>query len=155
MTRRTLSSIVAVALLAPDAMKVSVRPPLLPEIDKHFRRLDAQIRKGLEDRAMGLRFEMVDDGGEAVEPQSRLVSLVVQGALVFLLAVPIVAMGLGAFDARVLDVDDLVRLGLAPLGTVPAFAGDGVGSLASRRQRQRKQRRRTTQRAGQRTEGRG
>lgn len=42
------------------------------------------------------------------------------------------AMLLGAFDSRVHDTDDLARLGLPILGHVPGFAGDGVGSLASR-----------------------
>jgi capsular polysaccharide biosynthesis protein len=42
------------------------------------------------------------------------------------------ALILGAFDSRVHDTDDLVRLGLPVLGHVPGFAGDHVGSLASR-----------------------
>ena len=42
------------------------------------------------------------------------------------------AMLLGAFDARVHDPDDVVRLGLPVLGHVPGFAGDNVGSMRTR-----------------------
>jgi len=42
------------------------------------------------------------------------------------------ALILGAFDSRVHDTDDVARLGLPVLGHVPGFAGDDVGSLASR-----------------------
>ena len=39
---------------------------------------------------------------------------------------------LGAFDSRVHDTDDVVRLGLPVLGHVPGFSGDNVGSMQSR-----------------------
>jgi capsular polysaccharide biosynthesis protein len=39
---------------------------------------------------------------------------------------------LGAFDSRVHDTDDVVRLGLPVLGHVPGFAGDNVGSMQAR-----------------------
>jgi capsular polysaccharide biosynthesis protein len=39
---------------------------------------------------------------------------------------------LGAFDSRIHDTDDVVRLGLPVLGHVPGFTGDSVGSLRTR-----------------------
>lgn len=39
---------------------------------------------------------------------------------------------LGAFDARVHEVDDISRLGLPVLGHLPGFPGDQVGSLEAR-----------------------
>ena len=39
---------------------------------------------------------------------------------------------LGAFDSRVHDTDDVVRLGLPVLGHVPGFPGDNVGSMQAR-----------------------
>jgi hypothetical protein len=42
------------------------------------------------------------------------------------------ALLLGAFDSRVHDVDDVVRLGLPVLGHVPGFPGDRVGSMQTR-----------------------
>jgi hypothetical protein len=42
------------------------------------------------------------------------------------------ALVLGAFDSRVHDVDDVVRLDLPVLGHVPGFPGDDVGSLEAR-----------------------
>ena len=38
----------------------------------------------------------------------------------------------GAFDARLHDAGDVTRLGLPVLGHVPAFRGDGAGSLVTR-----------------------
>jgi hypothetical protein len=42
------------------------------------------------------------------------------------------AMFVGAFDSRVHDADDVIRLRLPILGHVPGFQGDDVGSLAAR-----------------------
>lgn len=42
------------------------------------------------------------------------------------------ALLIGAFDARVHDVEDVERLGLPVLGHVPGFPGDRVGSLEAR-----------------------
>jgi hypothetical protein len=42
------------------------------------------------------------------------------------------ALVLGAFDARVHDVEDVARLGLPVLGHVPGFPGDSLGSLEAR-----------------------
>jgi hypothetical protein len=42
------------------------------------------------------------------------------------------ALVLGAFDSRIHDADDVVRLGLPVLGHVPGFAGDNVGSMQTR-----------------------
>lgn len=39
---------------------------------------------------------------------------------------------LGAFDSRVHEPDDVIRLGLPVLGHVPGFAGDNVGSMRTR-----------------------
>ena len=42
------------------------------------------------------------------------------------------ALVVGAFDPRVHDTDDVIRLGLPVLGHVPGFAGDQIGSLRTR-----------------------
>lgn len=42
------------------------------------------------------------------------------------------AIFVGAFDTRVHDTDDVARLGLPVLGSVPAFTGDHVGSMEAR-----------------------
>lgn len=42
------------------------------------------------------------------------------------------ALVIGAFDSRVHDGDDVARLGLPLLGSVPEFRGDHIGSLAAR-----------------------
>lgn len=60
--------------------------------------------------------------------------------LVLAMVIAVVGMGslagaalvLGAFDTRIHDPDDVVRLGLPVLGHVPGFAGDTVGSMRTR-----------------------
>jgi hypothetical protein len=42
------------------------------------------------------------------------------------------ALVLGAFDSRVHEADDVIRLGLPVLGHVPGFSGDKVGSMRTR-----------------------
>ena len=56
----------------------------------------------------------------------------VVGTIVFCGFLPLVALFVGAFDTRVHDEEDVERLGLPILGHLPAFPGDGVGSLRSR-----------------------
>ncbi|MBW2536689.1 MAG: hypothetical protein JRI55_34710 [Deltaproteobacteria bacterium] len=45
---------------------------------------------------------------------------------------PIMGVGVGAFDSRIHDLDDVRHLRLKPLGHVPPFAGDDFGSVEER-----------------------
>ena len=56
----------------------------------------------------------------------------------FLFVLPLCALGVGAFDQRLHDSEDVQRLGLAVVGHVPPFAGDEVGSLKARQAAARK-----------------
>lgn len=109
----------------------------IPRADKlaeaaERKRQQAYLRLQLEKRALGLRWELVDPG--RIEPQgmSKRTLLTIVGVLVFLLALPICLIAVGAFDARVYDLEDLRRLGLEPVGAVRHFGGDNVGALVDR-----------------------
>lgn len=90
------------------------------------------LRQRLEASAMGLRFEVVDNGRipEVMLSKTAQLGLLAVIALLFLL--PVVGIGVGAFDARVYDADNLRRLGIEPFGHIPAFPGHGGASLAAR-----------------------
>jgi hypothetical protein len=109
----------------------------IPRADKmaqaaERQRQKAYLRLQLEKRAMGLRWEMVDSGRIEPEGMSRRVQLTIIGCIVFVLALPLCLIAVGAFDARVYDLEDLRRLGLSPVGAVRHFGGDNVGALADR-----------------------
>jgi hypothetical protein len=55
------------------------------------------------------------------------------GGIVFLLALPLAVIFVGAFDRRIYDLDDVRRLGVSALGHVARFEGDNIGALKSRR----------------------
>jgi hypothetical protein len=86
-----------------------------------------------EANQLAVRFERVDESVEAITRAPTPIYLVLLGVLIFVLALPIAIMTIGAFDSRVYDLDDLARLGLTGVGHVPPFRGDGIGSLAERR----------------------
>jgi hypothetical protein len=100
--------------------------------------LDAyRLRVQLERHQMGLRFEVVEPPRPARLPPDKLHRLAKLAVVAFLGLLPLVAMAVGAQDRRVRDSDDLRRLGLEPLGRVPRFSGDEVGSLDERLRRMR------------------
>lgn len=81
------------------------------------------LRVGLEERALGLRFEIAD----ATPPLERRVLWVdvllnVLGTLAF--GTPFLMLLVGAFDRRVHDAGDVRRLGLRCLGVVSAWPPD-------------------------------
>lgn len=51
---------------------------------------------------------------------------------VFVVALPLCAIAVGAFDPHVYDLDDVRRLGLPALGAIRPFAGDNAGALVAR-----------------------
>jgi hypothetical protein len=82
-----------------------------------------------------VRFEVVEPPRPAPlqrDPWKRLLRL---GSLAFLLFLPLAGLAVGAGDPVVRDAADLERLGLRPLGHVPGFPGDEVGSLKERERR--------------------
>ncbi|MGZ3427948.1 MAG: hypothetical protein ACXVCV_14935 [Polyangia bacterium] len=79
-----------------------------------------------------LRWELVDRGRVAAAWPDRGTLLVGLGVLAFLVALPLCAVAVGAFDERIYELVDVERLGLSSLGAVRRFEGDNAGALAVR-----------------------
>lgn len=96
------------------------------------RREKAYLRLQLEKRALGLRFELTDAGRVEPEGMSKRLWLLIVGVVMFLAALPVCIIAVGAFDTRVYDLADVRRLGMETLGAVRPFAGDNAGALPER-----------------------
>jgi hypothetical protein len=94
---------------------------------------DLQLSLLAEEQSLSVRFDKVDESIEAVVRDATPAGLALLGLLIFCLSLPIAVMAVGAFDRRVYDLDDVGRLGLIPVGHVPPFRGDGLGTLRQRR----------------------
>jgi hypothetical protein len=93
----------------------------------------ADEQAGAIDRAgLGLHFVVAQERQPIDEPGARLYLQVILGAVLFCALLPMVAVYVGAFDARVHDAEDVERIGLPVLGHLPGFPGDDVGSLRAR-----------------------
>jgi hypothetical protein len=93
---------------------------------------ELELRARLEARDLGLRFQVAEEELEVTGLPLGKKKLALLILAVFTFALPLAAMFVGAFDARVRDLDDVRRLGLTGLGHVPSFKGDRVGALADR-----------------------
>ena len=89
----------------------------LAAVARHRNALALRLR--LEQRRMGLRFEIVDEGRLDTARWSRPVELGLLGAIALAFALPLAALTLAAFDARVHRQEDLRRLGFVALGQLP------------------------------------
>ena len=103
---------------------------LLAEVEA--RREHLYMRAQLEKHALGLRWEMIDPGRIEPKGMSRRTLLTWLGIIAFVLALPLCAIGVGAFDPHVYDLGDVRRLGLPTVGAVRHFAGDNAGALVDR-----------------------
>lgn len=96
------------------------------------RREQAYMRVQLEKRALGVKWELIDAGRVEAPGMSKRMFLAWLGTLAFLFALPLCAVGVGAFDPHVYDLDDVRRLGLPTVGAVRHFDGDNAGALVAR-----------------------
>lgn len=80
---------------------------------------------------LDMSLAVVDENRPERPTHSGLV-LVMIAAVIGTFSLLSAALVLGAFDSRVHDADDVIRLGLPVLGHVPGFAGDNVGSMRTR-----------------------
>lgn len=81
---------------------------------------------------LGTSLDIVEERRPTV-PERSFLALAIAIAVIGTGALIGSALLLGAFDSRIHDVDDLTRLGIPVFGTVPAFPGDRIGSLADRK----------------------
>jgi hypothetical protein len=81
-----------------------------------------ELRGALEDRQLGLQFGVVDDRVIGVDDQ-LWVTLTAIGLIAFVLGLPLCAIVVAAFDARIRDLEDVQRLGFPTVGHVPDVDG--------------------------------
>jgi hypothetical protein len=94
----------------------------------------ADLQHAMDQGGVGLLFQIVDERPPPPPPDRRAVAI--RTAMLFLacflLVLPLCAVGIGAFDQRLHDREDVQRLGLAVVGHVPSFEGHRVGSMKAR-----------------------
>jgi hypothetical protein len=113
----------------------------LAALQEDQRRHEAQLKRiaTSSDRLAGdivaagldMSLAVVDENRPERPTHSGLV-LVMIAAVIGTFSLVSAALVLGAFDSRVHEPDDAIRLGLPVLGHVPGFAGDNVGSMRTR-----------------------
>jgi hypothetical protein len=113
----------------------------LAALQQQRRRQEAQLQRiatssdalATEIVAAGLDMSLaVVDENRPERPTHSGLVLVMIAAVIGTFSLVSAALVLGAFDSRVHDADDVIRLGLPVLGHVPGFAGDNVGSMRTR-----------------------
>jgi hypothetical protein len=98
------------------------------------RAYDVAARLGalVVDSERGHELLLLDPGDVEPPGMSRVELAIWVGVLGLFAALPLCAVAVGAFDARIYDLDDIRRLGLATVGAVRQFDGDNASSLAAR-----------------------
>jgi hypothetical protein len=81
---------------------------------------------------IGLRFEIVDVRSPPKHHRDGPLRMLMIGLGLFVVILPLSAIGIGAFDSRLHHTEDLMRLDIPVVGHVPAFPGSTVGSLEAR-----------------------
>ena len=100
----------------------------------------ADLQHAMDQGGVGLIFQIVDERAPPPPPDPRAVAIrtAMLFLVCFLLVLPLCAVGIGAFDQRLHDREDVQRLGLPVVGHVPSFEGDRVGSMKAREDAARK-----------------
>jgi uncharacterized protein involved in exopolysaccharide biosynthesis len=75
-----------------------------------------QLRGNLEERRMGMQFELVDTGRRPAPFLTRAQSILLTGVISFGLFLPLSVLGIGILSDRVGDARDIARLGIRPVG---------------------------------------
>lgn len=95
------------------------------------KRTEAQLRLRAETLNLGLRTDIIDSTRPQRRSQYRFVPFV-GAALGLLIGLILGSLTLQIFDRRIYGEEDLERLGFSLCGILPAYPGDGVGSMRSR-----------------------
>lgn len=115
---------------------------VVTEIRESQRR--AELQAALDASGMGIQYQIVDERPPPppLPQREQIIRLAMFGIACFVILLPLCAIGLGAFDTRLHDRDDVQRLGLAVVGHVPRFRGHRIGSMRQRMDRMSVRRRR-------------
>ena len=95
----------------------------------------ADLQRAMDARGVGLLFQVVDERPPPPPPDPRAVRIRIAmlSLVCFLFFLPLCAIGIGAFDQRLHDREDVQRLGLDVVGHMPPFSGAERGSMKQRR----------------------
>lgn len=96
------------------------------------RRLEQELQAERELQRLGLQFVRVDTERPAMTQAAPFAKWTIVSAIVFLLILPVAATVVSTFDPRIYSVDDIHRLQIDVIGTVPAFAGSTHGAWKQR-----------------------
>jgi hypothetical protein len=97
------------------------------------RTADLEFVRDAEQQQLGLTFRLVDERTRAIREPLRGARVAAFAAVVLAVVGPVVAIVLGAFDARLYGGADVLANRFPLLGTVPALPGDDAGSDRGRR----------------------
>ncbi len=84
------------------------------------RKASFSVGTALETHQLGVSFEVIDPGAIPNAAGLHPRDLIQLSLTVFVLMLPLAMLAAGAFDTRLRELDDIQRLGLDPLGRVPA-----------------------------------
>jgi hypothetical protein len=90
------------------------------------------LQTQVTEAGLALTIEVVDERRPPPPDGDRMTPIIIVGVVAFLVFLPLTGIVIGAFDTRIHDVVDVMRLSLPVLGHVPGFPGDRVGALADR-----------------------
>jgi hypothetical protein len=96
---------------------------------------EVDVAATAEQLGIGLSLELVDEDMDVAGLPLSPAALIERAAALFALSLPISFLLIGAFDRRIYNAHDVVRLGVRLAGVLPAFDGSRVGSPADRRRR--------------------
>lgn len=103
---------------------------------------EAELQHAMDVSDIGLVFDIVDERPPVPPEKGKGARLAMIGLTCFLILLPMCAIGVGAFDSRVHDREDVQRLGLPVVGHVPGFPGSDRGSFRARLAAERRRARR-------------
>ncbi|HMJ11563.1 MAG TPA: hypothetical protein VK524_09140 [Polyangiaceae bacterium] len=94
--------------------------PLLERrvVEAETRKAQLDLNASLEAKELGLRFELVDNGAIAESAGVDSEDLLLFGLFTFVFGLPFLGLLAGAFDTRILEAEDLRRMGVPVLGQI-------------------------------------
>ncbi|MBW2736820.1 MAG: FHA domain-containing protein [Deltaproteobacteria bacterium] len=97
-----------------------------------IRRGQAEVLAQKEGKQLGLRFTLLGWGQTPPPRFTQKQKAAMVALLLFFFGIPLAGIIVATLDGRVYGVEDVVRLGIRPLGQLDTFSGASVGSLAAR-----------------------
>lgn len=91
-----------------------------------------ELAKAAEGAEQALRFDIIDVRRPFIAPKTSKIFYAVLGLFVFIMLVPVCAIGVAAMDSKLHGIEDVMRLNMPVVGHLPHFPSDRMGSLRDR-----------------------